>query len=1662
MERKPRASHIATVLFLGAALLLLFYTLYINNLDKFSRNYETIVMGTDQIEKEGVNSLRVIVMRHRDRRPHQGSQVKIELIYGANRKKVPLFEGRTDKNGTVDASFKLPADFAEKDATVTVRASTPEGVDTLTHSVKFYTPLKIYLACDKPLYKPGETIHIRSLALSGVGLLPAAGESLLEVFDSKGNKVFKKAGTLSPFGIAYGDFVLGREINNGTYRIRSTTGKESVEKNVEVKKYVLPKYKVTLKTEKPYFKPEETLKGTVKAAYFFGKPLGGAKIWVDVSTVDVARKRIAKLTGETASDGSYTFSLKLPEYFAGSPLEKGRAVLLLQATVIDKAQHKETAESSAIVSHDPLIITVLPEAGKLVSSVENRIYVLTTFPDGSPTAAAVSVQAGNRTFQLSTTDSGFASFTMTPSQPETLHIKASTRTGISVESNFRPDCVVAEFPLLRTDRALYKVGDSMELQVLSSSKTASAYIDVLKGKQLLLTRTVELHDGKGSLTVALTPDMAGLLEVSSYRLTPLGDFMRDTRKVHVAQAQNLKISLAQNQQVYRPGEKGKLTFTVTDEKNSPVTAALGIQIVDESVFALQETKAGQEKVYFLLGSQMLKPRYDMCSHFTRQFNDLAGSSEKPQDDEMTKIAFLASTESESYNVNLNSYNEKSRKINIAKQRYHQLIHLVVFLVLLFIYCTAPFLVFVYTVKNGIHKMQDPERYFSLERKPEGTKSLLMLVFGYIVLLILPVLIVMLVFLTEHHGYGGWLNRHSEHLTIAMVIADLILIFIYLFLIHGGSRLSDIRSSSTLAPTYWIIKVFLLSVAIFFTALMACYFLKISPDNIIECMETLALTVVISFFVMPVFLLISMGSHMLRPIKRTISPAFIGMTLFSLLILSCFILFWHKIILKSYETTVSYKISHQGGNFGSLSADGPIPTSAAPPSGVMRDEQMIRGSREIMKSARADGTENYSNSVDKEKSSTGSLGPAAPEQVYLRQFFPETMYVNPELITDEKGKASAELSMADSITTWRTTAFASSKNGALGSGQFPLKVFQDFFIDLDLPAHLTRGDEISIPVALYNYLDSPQRVRLELSTSSGIEALDGKTRETTLGPGAVSAVYFKVAARQAGYEDLTVTGYGSKMHDAIKRTVEVQPDGREFAASDSGWLKGAVTYSFTIPGESVPGSGDIQVKLYPGILSQVVEGLEKILKMPYGCFEQTSSTVYPNILAVQYMKKTGKLNANIETTAKQYLNAGYQRLLTFEVQGGGFSLYGQAPASTWLSAYALAEFNDMKAVHEIDERIIERTAQWLEKRAAPNGSYDNDLRTTAYVAAAMIESGHMDSPSLKHTMEYIRSNAAQQNDPYVLGLCACALSLYSPESSDTARILEMLAGKAVRKDGNVYWGAQGNTLCYGYGYGANIEATSLITRAMLNSHTYPELVQGAVTYLVKTKDPHGIWYNTQATVQALKTLLLSMSTSAGPSDGTVEVLIGGKRCDGIRLTPDQSDVLRIVDLKKYAAPGENMITLNSKGQISGMYQIVGSYYMPWGKNVKKAEPFKLHLNYDRRELKVSDTINATCSLKNNQREMSPMVMVELGIPPGFSVYDDDFEKMLSAKLIDRYEMTGHQVILYVGNLNPGQVRSFSYHLTALFPIRAKSPATRVYEYYNQEKESFAAPVEILTL
>jgi uncharacterized protein YfaS (alpha-2-macroglobulin family) len=142
--------------------------------------------------------------------------------------------------------------------------------------------------------------------------------------------------------------------------------------------------------------------------------------------------------------------------------------------------------------------------------------------------------------------------------------------------------------------------------------------------------------------------------------------------------------------------------------------------------------------------------------------------------------------------------------------------------------------------------------------------------------------------------------------------------------------------------------------------------------------------------------------------------------------------------------------------------------------------------------------------------------------------------------------------------------------------------------------------VAFPVAVYNYLKARQTVTLTLKKEPWFDLLDGDARRTlTLQPGEVTSVRFRIKARRVGTLPLEVEARGSKMSDAIKRQIEVLPDGAPSEQVFTDRLKGTVTHKVHVPPGAIDGASRLYVKVYPGVVSQVMEGMEGMLRLPGG-------------------------------------------------------------------------------------------------------------------------------------------------------------------------------------------------------------------------------------------------------------------------------------------------------------------------------------------------------------------------------------------------------------------------------------------------------------------------------
>jgi uncharacterized protein YfaS (alpha-2-macroglobulin family) len=123
-----------------------------------------------------------------------------------------------------------------------------------------------------------------------------------------------------------------------------------------------------------------------------------------------------------------------------------------------------------------------------------------------------------------------------------------------------------------------------------------------------------------------------------------------------------------------------------------------------------------------------------------------------------------------------------------------------------------------------------------------------------------------------------------------------------------------------------------------------------------------------------------------------------------------------------------------------------------------------------------------------------------------------------------------------------------------------------------------------------------------------------------------------------------------------------------------------------------------------------------------------------------------------------------------------------------------------------------------------------------------------------------------------------------------------------------------------------------------------------------------------------------------------------------------------------------------------------------------------VSYDRTKLVENDIVTATASIKNNLSKTAKMVMVDLGIPPGFDLFTEDLESYSEnsagkpAGHLEKFTLTATQAILYFDGLAPDQTVTFHYRLRAKYPIRARSFQSRVYDYYDPDVSAIARPIQ----
>ncbi len=698
----------------------------------------------------------------------------------------------------------------------------------------------------------------------------------------------------------------------------------------------------------------------------------------------------------------------------------------------------------------------------------------------------------------------------------------------------------------------------------------------------------------------------------------------------------------------------------------------------------------------------------------------------------------------------------------------------------------------------------------------------------------------------------------------------------------------------------------------------------------------------------------------------------------------------------------------------------------------------------------------------------------------RTDFPETLYVNPMLITDPGGQAEITIPLADAITAWRVQMVANTATGRVGGGLGEIVVFQDFFVELDLPRQLTQNDAMALPVGVFNFSEDPIDVEVTVETESWFELTGPNVQTVTVPPGKSVSAPFPITVVSAGVHSVSVTATSATLSDGLERVVRVIPDGALVETAISGTLEGPAAHTVAYPADAIDGGNDLFAKMLGGPSAQMVDGMETLLTVPRGCFEPMMNSTWINALVAEYLAWSGSDDQGTIDKAKSNLDDGYQQCATFECKGGGFTWFGApAPGHPILTAFALIMFHDIEAIRPVDTQLVARARSFLFEEQDEGGSWDSEqgtknqlmpwdeLRSTCIVTWGLSESGY-EGPPITNALAWLMGGTLDlETDSYTLAMCANALLDASPQADLTDQVVAELLDRGVVEDGKASWITEYEGFTHGAGPTSTLETTALVAQALYRLDPLPPIAEDAMKYLAANKAPNGGFLSTQGTIQALRAFVAAAKLGGGPLDADVTLAASGQTYFEDHFDDTNNHITHIVDLSPALSGNDPVdVSMTRDGTGKPMYSIVQRYYVPWNDETRPVGPLMdIAMTFEPTTLTMGQATMATITVTSTgPAEPSDMPMVEFSAPPGFDADLDPLDALVASDdNVDRYQIVDGRVQIYLHHLpeEPGTAFELTLPMSPRFPMTVTTPAAKAWSYYKPEQTSESFPA-VLTV
>lgn len=705
--------------------------------------------------------------------------------------------------------------------------------------------------------------------------------------------------------------------------------------------------------------------------------------------------------------------------------------------------------------------------------------------------------------------------------------------------------------------------------------------------------------------------------------------------------------------------------------------------------------------------------------------------------------------------------------------------------------------------------------------------------------------------------------------------------------------------------------------------------------------------------------------------------------------------------------------------------------------------------------------------------------------HVRKHFPET-WLWLDVHMGSKIYQEFEVTVPDSITSWVATAFVISEDLGLGLTTAPveLQAFQPFFIFLNLPYSVIRGEEFALEVTIFNYLKDATEVKVIIEESDRFDILmtskeinaTGHQQDILVPSEDGTTVLFPIRPTHLGEIPITVRAISPMASDAITQRILVKAEGIEKSYSQAVLLDSTnrqptvETLSFSFPPDTVSGSERVQITAVGDVLGPSIHGLASLIRMPYGCGEQNMINFAPNIYILDYLTQKKQLTDNVKEKALSFMRQGYQRELLYQRDDGSFSAFGNSDpsGSTWLSAFVLRCFLEADPYIDIDPNVLHRTYNWLKGHQKSSGEFwepgrvihsdlqggnNSPVTLTAYIVTSLLGyRKYQPNIDVRDSISFLESKFSQGiSDNYTLALVTHALSsVGSPKAAEALRVLSL---RAEEEGGERFWVSPASTLSEGWQpRSLDIEVAAY---ALLSHFLQRQAPQGlpVMRWLSRKRTSLGGFVSTQDTIVALKALSEFAVLMNTETKGIQVTVSGPSAPRPVKFLIDTHNrfLFQTAELAVTQLAAVD-ITANGFGfaicQLNVVYNVKDSGSVRRRRSTQNQEAFDLDVNVKDDENDVNH-VNLNVCTRFLGPDRSGMALMEVNLLSGFAVPSDTISL---SETVKKVEYDHGKLNLYLDSVNETQfcvdipaVRNFKVSNT-------QDASVSIVDYYEPRRQA----------